>query len=186
MNKAIFFDRDGTINVDKGYVYKLEDLEFEKNAIEGLKELTKTEYKLIVITSQSGVGRGYYTEEDMHKFNHELIRRLNEKGIKIENIYFCPHHPEKGIGKYKVDCDCRKPEPGLIMGAKNEYNLTLQDSIMIGDKTSDIEVGKRSRCKTILVKTGEGGKDKSYNIKPDYVADDLLDAAKWILNNKNE
>ena len=115
MKKVIFLDRDGTINVEKSYLHKWEDFEFEKNAIEGLKELKDLGYEFIVVTNQSGIGRGYYTEEDLINLNNEMTKKLKEFGINILECFYCPHHPEKGIGKYKVDCSCRKPKPGMLL-----------------------------------------------------------------------
>ena len=186
MNKAILLDRDGTINIDKNYVFKIEDLEFEKNAVEGLKKLSGVGYKLIIISNQSGVARGYFTEEDLQKFNDELLRRLKDNGINIEAVYVCPHHPE-GNGKYKLDCDCRKPKTGMIMKAKEDHDIDLQNSIMIGDHPKDVEVGKNVGCKTIFMLTGHGPehKEEVAEIKPDFIADDLLDAAGWIIENGN-
>ncbi|MGL5662406.1 MAG: D-glycero-alpha-D-manno-heptose-1,7-bisphosphate 7-phosphatase, partial [Cetobacterium sp.] len=107
MRKVIFLDRDGTINVEKSYLHKWEDFEFEKNAIEGLKKLKDLGYEFIVVTNQSGIGRGYYTEEDLVTLNNQMTEKLKEFGIEILECFYCPHHPEKGIGKYKVDCNCR-------------------------------------------------------------------------------
>ena len=105
MNKAIFLDKDGTINIDTGYTYKIEDLKFEKGAIKGLQLLQNSNYKLIIVTGQSGIGRGYYTEEDYFKFMQHMYSQLRRDGIKIDRDYFCPHHPEKAIGEYKISCN---------------------------------------------------------------------------------
>ena len=178
--KAIFLDRDGTINVDTGYPHKLEDLAFEAHAIEGLALLSQTSYNLIIITTQSVIARGYYTEKDMHAFNQEILRQLKHIGITITDIYFCPHHPTKGKGSYLKDCECRKPKIGMLMQAAAEHNIDLNQSIVIGDKTADIQMGVNAGCRTILVNTGKKGEDKGYDVNPTYSAQDLLDAAQWI------
>ena len=185
MNMAIFLDRDGTINVDTGYVYKVEDLKFEDNALKGLKLLQIPEYLLIIVTSQSGIGRGMYTEQDYHKFMKAMYERFRTEGISIDGEYFCPHHPKEGIGRYKVDCECRKPNTGMLEQAAKDFDIDLSKSFVIGDKTEDIEMGRRAGCKTILVRTGKGGKDKNFDVNPDYTANDFLEAAKHIMDRKD-
>ncbi|WP_313801732.1 HAD family hydrolase [Cytobacillus sp.] len=142
MNKALFLDRDGVINLEKSYVHKIEDFEF----IDGIFELTKYFqdkcYLIIVITNQAGIGRGYYTEEDFHKLNDWMIDQFKQRGILITEVYYCPFHPTHGIGKYKKDSFDRKPNPGMILKAARKYNINLSESILIGDKESDIEAGK--------------------------------------------
>ncbi|KOP71883.1 D,D-heptose 1,7-bisphosphate phosphatase [Bacillus sp. FJAT-21945] len=142
MNKALFLDRDGVINVEKNYVHKIEDFEF----IDGIFELTKyfqdKGYLIIVITNQAGIGRGYYTEEDFHKLNDWMIDQFKQRGILITEVYYCPFHPTHGIGEYKKDSFDRKPNPGMILNAARKYNFNLSESILIGDKESDIEAGK--------------------------------------------
>lgn len=156
MRKAIFLDRDGTINVEKDYLHKIEDFEFEKNVIEGLKILSELGYIFVVVTNQSGIARGYYSEEDLIILNNHIKDILNKEGIKIEKFYFCPHHPEKGIGKYKVECNCRKPNTGMLDQAVEEFNIDRKSSFMIGDNISDIEAGIRAGMTSILVTTGHG------------------------------
>lgn len=178
MKKVIFLDRDGTINIEKSYLHKWEDFEFEKNAIEGLQELKKLGYEFIVVTNQSGIGRGYYTEEDLIKLNTQMMNKLKEYGIEILECYYCPHHLEKGIGKYKVDCSCRKPNPGMLLNGIEKYKVDIKNSYMIGDKKSDLEAGEKAGLKSILVLTGYG-KNTLQNIGNKYkVADDLLDVAR--------
>ncbi len=170
-NKAVVLDRDGVIVEDIGYHHKLEALRIVPNAVEGLKLLK--DYLLIVITNQSGIGRGYYTFQDYEKFNEYMLKELNKHKIKIEKIYVCPHKPDD-------NCECRKPKAKLIKDAAKEFDINLSKSFMIGDKNIDIKMGHNASCKSILVLTGNGIKEKE-NSKADYVAKDLLDAAKWIL-----
>lgn len=181
MRKVIFLDRDGTINVEKSYLHKWEDFEFEKNAIEGLKELKNLGYEFIVVTNQSGIGRGYYTEEDLVTLNNQMTEKLKEFGIEILECFYCPHHPEKGIGKYKVDCNCRKPNPGMLLEGIKKYNVDIENSFMIGDKKGDLEAGKKAGLKSILVLTGYGKKIEE-EVKENYlIAKDLLEVVT-ILN----
>ena len=158
MKKAIFLDRDGTINVEKDYIYKSEDLVFEEGTIEALKTFKNLGYILIVISNQSGIARGYFTEEDLNIFNNNMNEILKKNGIGITEFYCCPHHPD-GIGEYKKVCECRKPNNKMIEDAIKKYNIAREKSYMIGDKTSDIGAGLKSNLKTVLVKTGYGLKD---------------------------
>ena len=158
MKKAIFLDRDGTINVEKDYIYKSEDLVFEKGTIEALKTFKNLGYILIVVSNQSGIARGYFTEEDLNIFNNNMNEILKKNGVEITEFYCCPHHPD-GIGEYKKICECRKPNNKMIEDAIKKYNIDREKSYMIGDKTSDIGAGLKSNLKTVLVKTGYGLKD---------------------------
>ena len=158
MKKAIFLDRDGTINVEKDYIYKSEDLVFEEGTIEALKTFKNLEYILIVVSNQSGIARGYFTEEDLNIFNNNMNEILKKNGVEITEFYCCPHHPD-GIGEYKKVCECRKPNNKMIEDAIKKYNIDREKSYMIGDKTSDIGAGLKSNLKTVLVKTGYGLKD---------------------------
>ena len=158
MKKAIFLDRDGTINVAKDYIYKSEDLVFEEGTIEALKTFKNLEYILIVVSNQSGIARGYFTEEDLNIFNNNMNEILKKNGVEITEFYCCPHHPN-GIGEYKKVCECRKPNNKMIEDAIKKYNIDRKKSYMVGDKISDIEAGFKSNLKTVLVKTGYGLKD---------------------------
>ena len=158
MKKAIFLDRDGTINVEKDYIYKSEDLVFEEGTIEALKTFKNLEYILIVVSNQSGIARGYFTEEDLNIFNNNMNEILKKNGVEITEFYCCPHHPN-GIGEYKKVCECRKPNNKTIEDAIQKYNIDREKSYMVGDKISDIEAGFKSNLKTVLVKTGYGLKD---------------------------
>ena len=158
MKKAIFLDRDGTINVEKDSIYKSEDLVFEEGSIEALKTFKNLGYILIVVSNQSGIARGYFTEEDLNIFNNNMNEILKKNGVEITEFYCCPHHPD-GIGEYKKVCECRKPNNKMIEDAIKKYNINREKSYMIGDKTSDIGAGLKSNLKTVLVKTGYGLKD---------------------------
>lgn len=174
-NKAVILDRDGVINVNKGYVHKLEDFEFLPKAIAALKRLPK-DFKLIIITNQSGIGRGFYTEKQFLSFSKVVEDLLLQQGIRIDKTYYCPHPPE-------INCECRKPKPALLKKAIKDFNLDVKSCFVIGDKTADIKMGETCGCHTILVKTGYGGKDKEYAVNPNYIAEDLYDAVTYILKN---
>ena len=158
MKKAIFLDRDGTINVEKNYIYKSEDLVFEEGSVEALKTFKNLGYILIVVSNQSGIAKGYFTEADLNIFNNNMNEILKKNGVEITEFYCCLHHPD-GIGKYKKVCECRKPNNKMIEDAIKKYNIDREKSYMIGDKISDIGAGLKSNLKTVLVKTGYGLKD---------------------------
>ncbi|WP_298508879.1 D-glycero-beta-D-manno-heptose 1,7-bisphosphate 7-phosphatase [uncultured Ruminobacter sp.] len=152
---AVFLDRDGVINVEKDYVYTIDEFEFIEDSIEALKIIQDKGYALVVVTNQSGIARGYYTEEDFLKLTEWMDWCLIDRGVTLDGIYYCPHHPEKGIGKYKVDCNCRKPKAGLIFDAVKQLDIDLGRSVMVGDKVSDIECGKNAGIKrNYLVRSG--------------------------------
>lgn len=175
MKKAIFLDRDGVLVVDEdGFVHKIEDFKLFDSVVEGLK-LLKDRFRFFVITNQSGVGKGIFSIEDLHNFNNYLIQELQKDNIKIEKVYYCPHTPED-------DCHCRKPSIKFLLDAEKKFGINLKNSYVIGDKPIDIEMGRKAGCKTIFVLTGNS-KDFS-NVDCDYVAKDILDAAKWIIKNE--
>lgn len=160
MKKAIFLDRDGTLNVEKKYLYREKDLEFEKGTVEALTILRDLGYLLIVVTNQSGIARQYYTEEDLKRFHQAFQRKLSVFGLKIDKFYYCPHHPEKGIGEYKLDCSCRKPKPGMLEQGISEFEIDRKSSYMVGDKYADVQAGMAAGVSSILVRTGYGKEEE--------------------------
>ena len=184
MKKAIFLDRDGTINVEKDYIYKSEDLVFEEGTIEALKTFKNLGYILIVVSNQSGIARGYFTEEDLNIFNNNMNEILKKNGVEITEFYCCPHHPD-GIGEYKKVCECRKPNNKMIEDSIKKYNIDREKSYMIGDKTSDIGAGIKSNLKTVLVKTGYGLKDmEKINKNETLVCENLKDFSEVLKREK--
>lgn len=156
MKKALFLDRDGVINREKNYVFRIRDFEFMEGIFEVLQHFQSLGYLLIVITNQAGIGRGYYSESDFCLINNWMLRQFKIHKIYISKVYYCPYHPTFGLGKYKKDAFCRKPNPGMILEAKNEFNIDLSKSILIGDKISDIEAGINSGIKTnVLIQNSE-------------------------------
>lgn len=178
MNKAVFIDRDGTINEDPGYVHKVEDFKLYGGVIDGLRLLK--DFKLFIITNQSGIGRGYYKEDDMHNFNKRLLEELSKQDIKIENIFFCPHTPEE-------ECSCRKPHIKFVEEAKKKYDLDLKHSWVIGDHPCDVIMAKKSGCSSVYVLTGHGQKHLGQlKEKPDFIATSLLKATQYILRSTQQ
>jgi len=182
MNKAVFLDRDGTIVEDVGYLNSPEQLQFIPGSIEAIKMLNEAGYKVVVITNQAGVARGLITEDMLQTIDKTLNKWILNGGAHLDGIYYCPHHPEYGIYPYKQACECRKPHTGLIKKAEKDLEIDLSQSFMIGDKSTDIEAGKCAGTKTVFVTTGKGQKEKEkLNKKPDHIAENLLEAVRWIL-----
>ena len=176
-NKAIFLDRDGVINVEVGYLSNPDDFEIIQGSIEALKILHKKGFLLIVITNQAGIARGYYTEEILNTIHIKMESILKAHNVTLTDIYFCPHHPE-----FTGYCDCRKPNPGMILKAKDKYNIDLDTSYMVGDTLNDIQTGIAANFKTVLVLSGYGKEEqkKIGSIKPDMIFKNLYEFAKHI------
>jgi D-glycero-D-manno-heptose 1,7-bisphosphate phosphatase len=167
----VLLDRDGTINVEKEYLSSAEGLVLLPNAIEGLSAMRALGLGLVVLTNQSGIARGYFGAEVVAAIHRALTSLLSNGGVSLDGIYVCPHGPDDA-------CPCRKPAPGLAEQASRELGFHLADSFVIGDKAADIELGRRVGATTILVRTGYGRQvEQEGGARPDYVADDLLDAA---------
>ena len=181
--KAVFLDRDGVINVDKGYVHRIEDFEFYPNVFKALKKLQGAGYKLFIVTNQAGIALGYYTEEDFLKLNKFMLKEFEKEGIKIEKVYYCPHREDGIVEKYAIKCDCRKPESGMIRRAIREFGVEPSKSFLIGDKESDILAAHKEGIKAALVKTGEGMRYIDATTA-DYVGEDILDVVdNFVLSN---
>jgi len=165
-NAAAFLDRDGTICRDVHYLRKPERFELLPGVSEGVRLMNDLEVKVIVITNQSGVSRGYFTLDDLEKIHRRMIYELYKKGARIDAVYYCPHHPDDG-------CDCRKPRIGLLKKAERDFKLDLKRCFMVGDRELDIKTGSNAGCRSILVLSPETEK----GIKADYVAPNLYDAA---------
>lgn len=175
--KAVFLDRDGVINVDKGFVHRIEDFEIYPNVFEALRKLQEKNFKLFIVTNQSGIAVGYYTEEDFLKLTEYMLDKFKREGIKIEKVYYCPHHENGVVEKYSFKCDCRKPESGMIRQAIEEFGVDPSKSFLIGDKENDIKAAHKEGVKAALVKTGQGLKYIN-DTSADFVAEDILDAVE--------
>ena len=174
--RAVFLDRDGTLNVNQPeYLHRPQDFKFAPFAISALKTLEKTDYKIIILTNQSGIGRGYFKEEEMKKVHQWLLNQLKKEKIRIDKIYYCPHRPEN-------NCPCRKPNVGMLLRAVKDFNISLSRSWLIGDGESDIIMGRKANLKTIKI-----GKKmtKKLKLEPNYYAKNLLEAVK-IIQKYNE
>ena len=158
MKKAVFLDRDGIINIDHSYVYKKENFEFCDGIFETLQHFLALDYLLFVVTNQSGIGRGYYSEEDFEKLNLWMVEEFAKKDIKITKVYHCPHTPSE-------NCECRKPKIAMFEKAKKEFDVDMQNSWMIGDKPSDIQAGKNASIPNTIFVNSFTCKDASYSVK---------------------
>lgn len=187
MKRAVFLDRDGVITQDPPhYAHKPEQLKLVPGAAEAMRSLNEKGLAVVVITNQSGVARGYYTEEDVAIYNKALEEELLKGNARVDAMYYCPHHPDFGDSKYKINCDCRKPNPGLLLLAAKELDIDLERSFVVGDKLSDIMAGKSVGCAAILVLTGHGKEelDKSKG-EFDCSVPSIVEAVEWIMDNLN-
>lgn len=180
---AVFLDRDGTLNVDKGYVYRIEDWEWIPGAIDAIASLNKAGFLVIIITNQAGIARGYYDEKDMHELHTRVNERLKEHGATIDGFYYCPHHPEFGEVR---ECDCRKPMPGMIDQARKDFDIDLARSWLVGDKAGDIQAGLAAGVKTILVLTGYGKAERALLGADIDCAENIVKASACIISHFNQ
>lgn len=191
-NIAVFLDRDGTINEEVGYLDSLDKLKIIPNAYEAIRLINLSGMKALVITNQAGVAKGFFTEEFVNLTNERLQADLRRMGASIDKFYYCPHHPTEGIGIYLRECSCRKPAPGMLLCAAQELNIDLTRSYLVGDRFRDMEAGKKVGVRGILVKTGFGqgllqddGPDMATpEGKPEFIAEDILEAVQWILKDR--
>ena len=179
-DRSVFLDRDGTLILDRGYTYRVEDFQLLDGTAEGLRLLQALGFRLVIVTNQSGIARGRYTEADMQRFNEYLLDQLRLEGIGLAGLYYCPYHPD-GVGGYRCDSELRKPAPGMLLQAARELDLDLAGSFAIGDKKSDVLAGKAAGCRTFLVQTGMAGQgEPELVVEPDWVVADLRAAARVI------
>ncbi|MEW6060686.1 MAG: D-glycero-beta-D-manno-heptose 1,7-bisphosphate 7-phosphatase [Bacteroidota bacterium] len=178
---AVFIDRDGTINVDVDFLSSPSQLQLIPRSAEAIRELNDLGIAVVVITNQSGIARGLYTEDDLQKVHEAMNSELKKVGATVLDYFFCPHHPEEGLPPYRVECDCRKPKPGMLNQAKNKYGFNLRRSFVVGDKCIDVQTGKAVGAVAIQVATGYGEKEKQLcKNERDYFASDLYDAVQFI------
>lgn len=184
--KAVFLDRDGTINELKGFINNADDFELIDGVSEAIKKINSSGYLAIVITNQPVIARGECSVNELNNIHKKMQTLLGNDGAYVDDLFYCPHHPDKGfegeVKELKIKCDCRKPGIGLLKKAEEIYNIDLGKSWFVGDATMDIMTGKNASCKTIVVKTGMAGKDGKFDVKADFEADTLLEAAGIICN----
>lgn len=183
--KCIFLDRDGTINKHVGFLRSREQMELEEDAAQAIQKINESEYLTIVVSNQPVIARGECELEELNAIHNRMDMLLGEKGAYLDDLYYCPHHPDSGfegeIRALKFDCGCRKPKIGLLEQAAKEHNIDLEKCWIIGDTTMDIQTGVNGGLKTALVLTGEAGRDKKYDVVPDFIGQTLLECVKKII-----
>jgi D,D-heptose 1,7-bisphosphate phosphatase len=184
-NRVVFLDRDGTLCEEVGYLSSVEQMRLIPRSGEAVRLLNQKGYKVVVITNQAGVARGFFPEAVLEGLHAEMTRQLREEGAYLDGIYYCPHHPLDGFPPYRQECNCRKPATGLLERAAADLNLDLLSGYMIGDHFSDVECGQRVGAETVLLLTGHGqealAKRESWPRPPSFIATDLYEAVLWVL-----
>ncbi len=186
MPLAVFMDRDGCLTEEVGYVNHVSRIRLLPRSGEAVRRLNVAGVPAVVVTNQAGIAKGYFSEEVLEAVNAEMLRQLAAAGARLDGLYVCTHHPDEGEPPYRATCDCRKPRPGLLVRAATELGLDLASSVMVGDKISDIGVARAVGAAGVLVLTGYGRGEWEHRrqlwpVKPDHIAEDLLDAVEWAL-----
>lgn len=189
LKPAVFLDRDGTINIDAGYINDPDSFVMYPYAPQAVRMLNKSGFLAVIITNQSGLARGFFTKEVMNEIHGKMNDIFISQGAHIDGLYYCPHDPNAKISEYKTQCSCRKPNTGLIEQAVRELKIDTSKMYFIGDKYSDITAGYKSGCKTVMVKTGYGKGSllhdtHKWGVMPDAQCETLLDAVRTILSNQ--
>lgn len=191
---AIFLDRDGVINREMGNLTNIDSFILIEGVPESIKKINKSEYVAIIITNQPVIAKGFVSVDELNHIHKKMDTLLGYEGAYIDDLYYCPHHPDKGfeneIEQLKFNCDCRKPKIGMLLKAASDHNIDLKRSWMIGDRYADIMAGSKAGCRTVLLNTGHAGNDKNKyeNVEPDFVFNTLNEAVDFILSrlNKND
>jgi len=183
---AVFIDRDGTINEQMGYINHISRFVLLPGSAEAIRLFNENGYLVVVVSNQSGVGRGYFPLELVNEVHDRMKTLLAGEGARVDGIFFCPHYPGGKLPEYSVSCECRKPGTGLIKMACESFDIDLENSYVIGDRSTDVELARNAGARGILVKTGYGRGDLEYvfpglPFRPLHTADDLLEAARWIV-----
>lgn len=181
LRKAAFLDRDGVINKDKAYVSRWEDFELVPGAIQGMRLIQDAGYALVVVTNQSGLARGYYSEAQYQALTRQMLTTLKQAGVKLAGVYHCPHHASGVVPELSISCDCRKPAPGLLVQAARELNLSLQDSVLIGDKPSDIQASRAAGLAKAYGVSSDNPESVVEHMQADGHFDDLLACAQYLV-----
>ena len=180
MSRAVFLDRDGVINIDHGYVHMVDDFEYVEGVFDACRSIKEMGFKLAVVTNQSGIARGLYTEDQFHTLTEWMDWNFAENDIDFDGIYYCPHHPEATVERYKEECDCRKPNPGMFMSAQTFLDIDMENSVMIGDKKEDMMAAQAAGVGTrILVRTGKPVTEEGEALATT-VLDSIADVPKFL------
>lgn len=180
VSRALFLDRDGVVNVDRHYVHRVEDFEFVPGIFELCRRAVTLGYRLVVVTNQAGIARGYYTEVDFERLTRWMVDAFGERGVTIDRVYHCPYHPTAGVGDYRRESFDRKPNPGMLLKARDELRLNLARSAFVGDQDTDMEAGRRAGVGT-LIRLAAADSPASTAGAPDVIVVDSLPAAAAVL-----
>jgi len=180
---AVFLDRDGTVIEEVGYLNRLDRIAFFPWSVDAIRVLNQAGFLVAIVTNQAGVARGYFDETLVHETHAFIDRRVREGGARIDAYYYCPHHPDGAVEAYRQACDCRKPKPGMIQRAAREHGIDVSRSFVVGDRWLDVRMGQAAGASTVLVRTGYGLEEEAQpdGTAADVVADNLMDAAAWII-----
>jgi D-glycero-D-manno-heptose 1,7-bisphosphate phosphatase len=180
---AVFLDRDGTVIEEVGYLNRLDRISFFPWSVDAIRALNQAGLLVVIVTNQAGVARGYFDEELVRQTHAVMDQRVREGGARIDAYYYCPHHPDATVEVYRATCDCRKPKPGMIHRAAAELGIDVARSFVVGDRWLDVRMGQAAGAAAILVRTGYGLEEEAQpdGISADLVADNLMDAAAWII-----
>jgi D-glycero-D-manno-heptose 1,7-bisphosphate phosphatase len=185
MHRAVFLDRDGTINEEVGYVNHVSRFRVFPWAARAVRSLNDAGFRVVVFTNQSGIARGHFPESLLAEVHDSMARELAREGARIDGVYYCPHHPEGRLEQFRQTCQCRKPKPGMLLRAARDLDLDLCRSVVIGDKYLDVQTGHAASARGVLVLSGYGRGEYEYERHwwprpPDHIAENLLDAAAWV------
>ena len=188
MTRAVFIDRDGTISEEVGYINHTSRFRLFPYSADAIRYLHQNDYLAILVTNQAGVARGYFSEDMVQSVHRKMTAELDHAGTALDAIYYCAHHPSVGDPPYRLDCDCRKPKPGLLLRAARDFAIELSESWMVGDRYSDIQLAANAGVKSLLVLSGYGRGEwehqrNNWSIQPDLVAENLLEAVRLICSN---
>lgn len=183
MKRAVFLDRDGTLIEEVGYLNRLDRVAFFPWSVDAVRVLNDAGLLVVVVTNQAGVARGYFDEQFVRDTHALIDGRMRRGRARIDGYYYCPHHPDGKVEAFRAVCDCRKPKPGMLLRAAREHGIDLAGSFVVGDRWLDVEMGRAAGATTVLVKTGYGleDDDRPDGLEADVVADNLMQAAGWIL-----
>lgn len=190
MRRAVFLDRDGTICEEVGYVNHVSRIRLLKESAPAIRRLRRAGFLVIVVTNQAGVAKAYFPESYLSVVHRWLKRELRSRGAALDDVYYCPHHRSGEVKAYAVDCECRKPKPGMLLQAAEKHGIDLTHSYVVGDKIIETEMAKRVDAAGILVKTGYGRGEilfrrREWRVQPDFIAEHIGEAAQWILLKEN-
>jgi D-glycero-D-manno-heptose 1,7-bisphosphate phosphatase len=183
---AVFLDRDGTLIEDVGYLDRVERLRLFSYTTDALRVLSRAGYRLVICTQQAGIAMGFVDEATVQAIHRQIVERLGDAGVEVSGVYYCPHHVDAKVERYRTDCECRKPLPGMVLRAAAELDLDLARSFVVGDRWRDLEMGIRAGCEGVLVRTGYGETESRMvpeGLRAAAITGNVIEAASWILRH---